>query len=179
MKVKNRMAANVVYEIPEDHITRFFTAGEVKNIDKEEMVKLSYQAGGLTLIRDCFLMDDREFVEECFSGNVEPEYWYDVPDVEALMTSGSIEEFEDCLDFAPLGVLEIIKDKAVTMPLNDVEKINAIKNTLGFDVLKAIELSKDEEKPATEKKTRRTSTTEKKTSAPKTRRTSATKAADN
>ena len=178
MKVKNRMAANVVYEIPEDHITRFFTPGEVKHIDKEEMVKLSYLSGGLSLIKNAFLVDDRDFIEECFGGEVEPEYWLDIPDVEQLMLNGSLEEFEDCLDFAPLGVLEIIKDKAVSLPLNDMAKINVIKETLGFDVLRAIELTKDEVKPNAETKTRRTTAT-KKPAETKTRRTSAAKTADN
>jgi hypothetical protein len=56
------------------------------------------------------------------------------------MKVGTLEQFLDCLDFAPESVLENIKDMAVSLPLNDVSKRNAIQEKLGFDVSKAIEI---------------------------------------
>jgi len=56
------------------------------------------------------------------------------------MTQGTLEQFLDCLDFAPESILENIKDIAVKLPLNDMAKREAIKNKLGFDVTKAIEI---------------------------------------
>ena len=54
------------------------------------------------------------------------------------MLTGSLDAFLDCLDFAPEGVLQIIKDAAVELPLNDVQKREAIKTKLGFDVSAAV-----------------------------------------
>lgn len=56
------------------------------------------------------------------------------------MTTGTLDQFLDCLDFAPESVKEIIKDMAVDLPLNDVRKRNAILDKMGFDVNKAIEI---------------------------------------
>ena len=60
------------------------------------------------------------------------------------MVNGSLDEFEDCLNFAPKGVLEIIKDVAVKLPLNDVAKRDLILKKLGFSVANAIEITKDD-----------------------------------
>ena len=48
------------------------------------------------------------------------------------------------MNFAPSGVLELIKDIAVKLPLNDVAKRDLILKKLGFSVANAIELTKDD-----------------------------------
>ena len=60
-----------------------------------------------------------------------------------LIKTGSLDAWLDCLDFAPEGVLQIIKDAAVELPLNDVQKRDAIKEKLGFDVSAAIANNKE------------------------------------
>lgn len=61
------------------------------------------------------------------------------------MESCSIDEFKDALDFAPNGTKDLIKQYAVSKPLNDYDKREAIKAQLGFDVSKAIENMKPDE----------------------------------
>ena len=56
------------------------------------------------------------------------------------METGTLDQFLDCLDFAPVSVHELIKDMAVNLPLNDVKKRQAIKDKFGFDVDRAIEI---------------------------------------
>jgi len=56
------------------------------------------------------------------------------------MEHGSLDEFLDCLDFAPEGVKDLIKNLAVELPLNDVAKREAIFNKLGFNVDNAIRI---------------------------------------
>lgn len=68
------------------------------------------------------------------------EYFYSREDIKKLMESGSLDQFLDCLDFAPAGVKDIIKDMAVELPLNDMNKRQAIMEKLNFDVNKAIEI---------------------------------------
>ena len=68
------------------------------------------------------------------------EYHYSEEDVKQLMQTGSLDQFLDCLDFAPQVIKEMIKTLAVELPLNDVQKREAIKEKLGFDVTKAIEI---------------------------------------
>ena len=65
--------------------------------------------------------------------NPQPEYYMSEKDIVKLMTSGSLDEFLDCLDFAPPGVIDLIKKLSVSLPLSDIQKRNALKAKTGFD----------------------------------------------
>ena len=75
---------------------------------------------------------------EAILSSVEPEYFYTEEDIKHLLLDGSIDEFLDCLDFAPKGVIDILKDLAVSLPLNDMQKREAILKKTGFNVTNAI-----------------------------------------
>ena len=55
-------------------------------------------------------------------------------DVVKLIKEGSVDEFLDCLDFAPPGVIDLIKQLSVSIPLTDMNKRLALKNKIGFDI---------------------------------------------
>lgn len=146
VKVVNRTSGVVGYTIPDmGNLHRSYSARETKTVTFEEIEKLSYLPGGNYMLKNSLLIRDPEVVEELFPGFASevPEYWYDEEQVEKLMKTGSLDAFLDCLDFAPDGVIDIIKKKAVEMPLNDISKCNAIRDKFGFDVLKAIEIDKE------------------------------------
>ena len=68
-----------------------------------------------------------------------------------LIKTGSLDAFLDCLDFAPVGVIDLLKKYSVSIPLDNFEKRKALKEKTGFDVdlaLKniAAEKAEDEEK---------------------------------
>lgn len=154
--VTNRSGSTVCYSIPElNNLRRVFAAGETKNLSYEELEKLTYIPGGTTLIANYLLIKKAEVVEG-LGIHTEPEYHLDRAQVVDLMINGSLDAFLDCLDFAPEGVLQIIKDAAVSLPLNDVQKREAIKQKLNFDVAAAIANSKvDENENISEKPERR------------------------
>ena len=135
--VKNRSSNTVSYSIPEDGIRRHFSQGEEKTLPLSEMEKLTYRPGGSYLIANYLQIKDAEAIEK-LGMNIEPEYNMSVEDVKKLMLEGSLDAFLDCLDFAPAGVIQIIKDLAVKLPLNDVAKRKAIKDKTNFDVDRAI-----------------------------------------
>jgi hypothetical protein len=58
--------------------------------------------------------------------------------VRDLLVNGSLDRFLDALDYAPEGVIDLIKTMAVNLPLGDVAKLNAIKAKTGFDAAAAI-----------------------------------------
>lgn len=145
--VKNRSASTVVYRIPEDNIRRRFIPGETKRISYEELLHLSYQPGGRELMIN-FLQIQSEGVPKSLGINVEPEYRMSEQDVVELLKHGSLDQFLDCLDFAPEGVIELIKSFAVKLPLDNYEKRQALKNKTGFDVDAAIANSGEEPDPA-------------------------------
>ena len=151
--VKNRSNGGCVYSVDEGgyHIRREFSPGEVKEIPEKELEQLSYSSGGKILLSEYLQILDKDAIQN-LGMNTEPEYDMSEQDVIEALKSASLDEFLDILDFAPQGVLDLIKHHAVTLPLNDVAKRDAILEKLHFDVGTAIEMSK-EEAPAAAAKT--------------------------
>ena len=138
IKVANRDSGLVGYVIPDlGNLRRTFEPREEKEISFEELKKLSYLPGGKYILENCLVIKNEEAVSELI-GDVELEYFYDEEQVKDLLLNGSYEQFLDCLDFAPDGVIECVKDLAVKLPLNDVSKREAILRKTGFDVNKAV-----------------------------------------
>ena len=140
--VTNRSGGTVGYTIPDLNINRFFTVGETKKgITKEELEKLAYTRGGKYL-----LAHDLQLSKEGVGGlemEVEKEYFLTENEIKELLLTGDMDTFLDALDFAPEGVIEIMKNLAVSLPIADMNKANAITEKTGFDVLKAIQHAKE------------------------------------
>lgn len=140
IKVINKFNGIVGYQVPELGVNRTFYPKEQKNIKFDELEKLSYLPGGESILRNYLEITDEDALLTLFNATPEPEYHYSEEDVKTLLLSGSLDQFLDCLDFAPPVILDMIKDMAVNLPLNDMAKREAIKNKMGFDVTKAIEI---------------------------------------
>ena len=165
VKVTNRSNGVVVYQIPDlGNLVRRFVKGETKEVTFEELQKLSYVPGGRTLLAENLVLDRKDAIAELL-GAVEPEYNYTEFQIKELLLRGSLDAFLDCLDFAPEGVLDLIKDLAVTLKINDISKREAIKEKLHFDVTKAIEINEESEKVEEGQKTRRVAIPAEKTEA--------------
>lgn len=157
IQIKNITNSRVGYVIPDlNNLHRNFMPGETKAVTFDEIKKLAFTPGGEVLLRDHLTIDNKEALEEIL-GEVEPEYFYTEADVKILLTTGTIEQFMDFLDFAPEGMINLAKDLAVSMEIIDVRKREAIKNKTGFDVTKAISINHETEvENNEEEKTRRT-----------------------
>lgn len=154
--IKNRSASICVYRIAEDHIRRVFQPGEVKKISAVELEKLTYQPGGLAILSNFLQIIDTDARAQ-IGLRTEPEYDMDRDDIIKMLKEGSMDQFLDCLDFAPPGVIDLIKQLSVSLPLTDYNKREALKNKIGFEVDKAIELDKlDKEQEPKEAPIRRT-----------------------
>lgn len=136
--VKNRSGGVVLYKIPDLNIRRELHPGEEIKATFDELEKLSFQPGGRELMNRYLQITSQE-VTDSLNLTTEPEYYMSEFDIKDLILTGSMDAFLDCLDFAPVGVLDLIKKMAVTLPCNDMAKRKAIKDKLGFDVGKAIE----------------------------------------
>ena len=110
--IKNRSAGHVTYLIPEDGIRRTFAPGETKRVSEEELTKLTYQPGGPEILAG-FLQIIEEEGRQIAGLHVEPEYNMSEQDIVRLIKEGSVDEFLDCLDFAPVGVIDLIKKFSV------------------------------------------------------------------
>lgn len=139
--VTNRSNSQVIYTIPELNLRREFMPRETKRVSYDELEKLSYRPGGMVTLSEYLQVEDIEALDKL---NMKPEREYHLnhDQVATLLMKSGMDEFLDCLDFAPEGVIEIIKDAAVKLPLNDMAKREAILEKTGFNVTKAIENSK-------------------------------------
>ena len=135
--VKNRSAGVAVYSIPEMGISRSFQPGETKQISAEELEKLTYRPGGMALLANFLQIIEPEAIAKV-GLNPQPEYHMSEQDIMKLMQTGSIDEFLDCLDFAPPGVIDLIKKLSVSLPLTDIQKVSALKAKTGFDAAAAL-----------------------------------------
>ena len=143
IKVRNRSAANVGYSIPDlGNLHRSFTANEVKEVSFEELQKLTYQPGGSYILQHYLVIENAEAREEIL-GAVELEYDYTEKEVKDLLLYGSMDALLDCLDFAPIGVIDLVKKLAVDLELADTRKRRAIHKATGFNIDNAIKINEE------------------------------------
>lgn len=176
ISVTNRDNGTVGYSVQDLNIRRDFMPRETKEVTMEELRRLSYQPGGKNLIKGFFIIDNEGAIKELL-GEVEPEYFYTESDIKNLLLKGTIEQLMDCLDFAPSGVIDLVKSLAVDLKLNDLNKRDIILQKTGFNVTNAIrvneESNENNESQSEEKTGRRANpinkeTIERKTKKPKT-----------
>lgn len=133
VRVTNRSNSIVIYRVDDLKVRREFAPREVKMIPVEELVALSQKQGGAYILRNSLFIEDVATVNE-MSMKVEPEYYLDDKGVIDLLSNGSVDALLDCLDFAPGGVIDLVKKYAVELPLTDTRKIKAIADKTGFKV---------------------------------------------
>lgn len=165
--VKNRSSSVVIYRIPESNLRREFAPGETKRIPFGELEKLTYQQGGKEILENFLQIIDETATTE-LAVNREPEYDMSEADIKELLLNGSLDAFLDALDFAPIGVVDLIKTMSVQLPLTDLNKRRALRDKTGFDVDKAlihIEEEKAEEEapkaPTTQRRVQKTAVADK------------------
>ena len=158
VNVKNRGTGEVGYTLPDTGVRRTWMPGEVKkSISVAELEQATYIPGGQKLMQKYLVINDKD-VCDYLGIETEPEYFYGEDEIKILLKSGTLDQLLDCLDFAPTGVLDLVKKIAVETKLNDVQKRQAIKDKIGFDITAAIsnvEYANTQETEGSATKTRR------------------------
>lgn len=146
IKVTNRFSGTVGYDVQDMPVPhRNFHPGETKEVTFEELEKVAADPAGETILKEYLVIKDYEAAKELLP-DVEPEYYYTKEDVKnLLLTPNNLDQFLDCLDFAPDGVIDLIQEEAVNLPLNDVAKREAIQDKTGFNVEAAIRIKNTKE----------------------------------
>lgn len=143
INVINRSTGVVCYSLPELNTHRVFNVGESKKIDSKELEALWQSEGGAPLITGSLLVEDEKWVNEHFDPSIE--YWWKPDEIKDCVMNDSIDLFSETLDYAPEGVIDYIKLYSWSLPLQDLNKIQVIREKLGFDVLTAVECMKTPE----------------------------------
>ena len=134
VKVRNLVDHTVVYRIDEKNRRVVFGPYETKQIPAEELRILNFTTGGAVLIRDFLNIGNQELRQEFGLDPDQIEYDWTQADVDRVLTTGSMEELEDALDFAPEGIVDMIKSRAVALRIPDMNKRNAIYKKTGADI---------------------------------------------
>ena len=159
VEVTNRNNGYTGYYIPDTNRKRNFAPGETKKIDLEELIQLSYIDGGEYLLKNYFIIDNKDALSQ-LNLAVEPEYFYTEKEIRDILFNGSLDQLEDTLNFAPNGVIELIKQIAVKEELPDTRKRKLISEKTGFNIDSAIYVNSvmnedDNTEAETETKTRK------------------------
>jgi hypothetical protein len=162
VEVRNRNNGYTCYTL-DDGTSRVFTLNEIKKIDLEELRSLSMAAGGDYILKNYLMINDKNALEY-LDLNPEPEYFYTEKDIEDLLLNKDPDYLEDCLNFAPQGVIDLVKSMAVKLAVPDTRKRKLILEKTGFSVDNALHVNEvlneeeEEKKPEVkaERKVKRT-----------------------
>lgn len=163
VKVRNLVPHRVIYKLDEINRRVSFSGNEEKMIPAGELRLLHYSPGGSVLLKNYLNIDNKELRQEFGIDADVIEYDWTQADVDAALTTKPIEVLEDALDFAPEGVIDLIKNRAVALRIADMNKRELIYKATGADINNQIKWAEeaaknnggqDETKPA-EKRQRR------------------------
>lgn len=146
IEVTNRNSGYVGYSIKDLGIWRNFAPGETKKIALGELQALQYAPGGEFTLKNSLIIKDKDALS-MLNIITEPEYFYTNKEIRELLTKGTLDQLKDCLDFAPEGVIDIIKKMSVEMELPDTQKRQAIFEKTGFSIDNAIMVNKVMDEP--------------------------------
>lgn len=136
VRITNRNNGTTGYKL-QNGVTRNFAIGQSMVVDFDELELLQNARGGDYLLKNYFIIQDDDVIEE-LNMEVEPEYKYTEKEIAFLLAEGTLDQLEDALTFAPVGVIEIIKDMAVKTELPDTRKRKLITEKTGFNIDNAI-----------------------------------------
>lgn len=153
ISVKNRSAATVIITIPNRHIRVTLQPGQtVNSLTFADIEDFSYQPGGEKMLQEYLQLGELD-IAQLSIGQPQPEYNYSEEDILNLLKPANpdnLDAFLDCLDFAPTGVIDLVKKYAVSLPLTDTRKLEAIKESTGFDAAAAIRHLEEEKNEGAE-----------------------------
>lgn len=156
--VTNRNNGTTGYTL-QNGVRRQFQIGQSRKVDLEELRELAAIPGGEYILQNYLIINDKTALDYL---NIapEPEYFYTEKEIKELLLNGTLDQFEDCLNFAPQGVIDLVKSMAIDLKLPDIRKRELIFQKTGFNVTNALNVNaildaedeKKEDKPKVERK---------------------------
>lgn len=137
--IVQNLADHKVVFVDEDSRKRIsFEPFEKKTLTAELLRRLNYSYGGSILLTDYLSVKNAELAREFGVPSDMVEYNWSVNDVDKVLTSGSLDELLDALDYGPDAIRTVIIDRAIKLEINDVAKRNAIYEATGTNIDNAI-----------------------------------------
>lgn len=140
IQVTNRDSGDVGYTLPDSGLHRVFAPGETKTVPLSELQALQWVPGGEFTLRELLIVNNRDALS-ALNMEVEPEYFYTEADIRKILLEGTLDQLEDTLNFAPEGVIDLIKKIAVETELPDTRKRKMITAKTNFNIDNAIHVN--------------------------------------
>lgn len=131
--VKNLMSYQVGYRTL-NGVSRHFAPHQTINITAGELRELTYERGGLVLLQNYLQVGNKKLAQEFGVSDDMVEYNWTEKDIIDALTTSDIDVLLDALDFAPDGIVEELKNKAIELEIADNNRINAINKRLGVNI---------------------------------------------
>lgn len=143
IKIRNLCDHIVAYAIT-DGARRELSPNQTITVTAGELRQLNSEYGGSVLLRN-FIQIENDTLADEFGVNVRenPEYTWSKEDVDRVLLEEPIEVLEDALDFAPIGIIDLIVSRAVATELPDNRKREVIQESTGKNISRMIEHSKE------------------------------------
>lgn len=134
--VQNLTNNNITYIDDNGGLKRRFVFRAQQSIpmDKDIIDRMSYDTGGARLLKEFLSVKNEEVRESIGIPGDQIEYDWTSKDVIELLKNGEEDALKDALDFAPQGIIDMIVDEAVALPLSDRNKVEIITEMTGCNV---------------------------------------------
>ena len=110
----------------------------IMRVTAGELRELFWQPGGAFLLQNFIHVGNKELAAEFGVPADAIEYDWTEKDIVKCLTVDNLDVLLDALDFAPAGIVETLKDKAIELEITDLTKIKAISDKTGIDINAAI-----------------------------------------
>lgn len=149
--VIKRAKGSVGYKIDTLRVSRSWKhdAKDPIYIPVAELIELTTIPGGRKLLEEYLIIQDEEARLEVLGIETSPEYLYTEKEINYLLSKGSNEQLLDCLDYAPKGVLDLVKMLAIQNKPDTTVKVEAINKKFDINLDELIKLN-TELRPANE-----------------------------
>lgn len=152
--VRSRTEGSVAYKLDSLRVARSWPkTGAVLQISIDELKELMVYPGGEYILRNLVIIEDEAARIEILGAEVQPEYNYTEDEIKYLLYEAEDNALLDCLDYAPIGVLELIKEFSLEKMPNTTAKIKAINQKLNINLNKIIEMMRDDNDDAAKQST--------------------------
>ena len=120
--------------------SRRLVQGVTMKVKASELRELYFQPGGAVLIQNYIHVGNKQLALELGvpEDSYDHEYSWTAADVAKCLTEYNIDVLLDALDYAPYGIVDFLKDKAIELEIPDNSKIQAITKKTGVDIAAAI-----------------------------------------
>lgn len=126
-------------------------------LPREMVERMTYDHGGSVLIKHYLSVKDDGIREEIGVPEDQIEYDYTQEDIVEMLQTNYQDKIADALDFGPEGIVEMIVDQAVALPITDTSTMELISNKTNKNIAAMIKNKTDlESATETEKSTAKT-----------------------